>query len=47
VETSAVDVEEEHGFIGFSSHRTILYAMSPEKILRETIGRLTSAFKKT
>ena len=47
VETSAVDVEEEHGSIGFSSHRTILYAISPEEILRETIGRLASSFKKT
>jgi len=47
VEPSVGDVEEENGFPGFSSHVTILYALSPEEILRETIGRLTSSFKKT
>ena len=47
VEPSVGDEEEENGFPGFSSHRTILYARSPEEILHETIGRLTSSFKKT
>ena len=47
VEPSVGDVEEENGSPGFSSHVTILYAISPEEILRETIGRLASSFKKT
>ena len=47
VDLSPGDAEEEHGYPGFSSHLTILYALSPEEILRETIGRLASSCKKT
>lgn len=47
VEPSAVDVEEDAGYPGFSSDLTILYSISPQILLRETTSRLMSSFKET
>lgn len=47
VEPSAGDVEEDAGYPGFSSDQTILYAISPQTLLRETTSRLMSSFKET
>ena len=47
VEPSAGDAEEDAGCPGFSSDLTILYAISPQVLLRETTDRLTSSYKET
>ena len=47
VEPSAGDVEEDADYPGFSSDQTILYAIAPQILLRETTSRLMSSFKET